>query len=224
MENKKLDLNSIIGFVLIFGILIWIMYQNQPTEAEIAADKANQEQVQNAKIASDAAADTKAEIDPSGADSAAVEKLRGTLGSFAYSATLPSAKSDVTTIENDLLQLKVSNKGGYIVEATLKKFEKFKKNSGDLVKLIKDNNTSLNLTLQTRDNRTLETKNLYFEPTLTTVGGNQVLTMRLKAGPNEFLEYRYVLKPSDYMLDFDVRSQGLSNVLNTSKPLELQWN
>ena len=38
MEEKKLDLNSIIGFVLIFGILIWMMYQNQPTEKEIAAE------------------------------------------------------------------------------------------------------------------------------------------------------------------------------------------
>ena len=37
MEQKKLDLNSIIGFILIFGILIWIMYQNQPTQKEIDA-------------------------------------------------------------------------------------------------------------------------------------------------------------------------------------------
>jgi YidC/Oxa1 family membrane protein insertase len=44
MEQKKLDLNSIIGFVLIFGILIWIMYQNQPTDAQIKADKAKKEQ------------------------------------------------------------------------------------------------------------------------------------------------------------------------------------
>ncbi len=224
MENKKLDLNTIIGFVLIFGILIWIMYQNQPTEAEIAAQKAKQEQIEKAKVVSDQVADKTIEIDVTAGDSAAIEKMRGTLGSFAYSASLPSAKSDITTIENDLLELKISNKGGYIVEATLKKFEKFEKNSGKLVKLIQDNNANLNITLQTSDNRTLETKNLYFEPTLTTVGGNQVLTMRLKAGPAEFLEYRYVLKPSDYMLDFDLRSQGLSKVLNTAKPLELQWN
>ena len=45
MEDKKLDLNSIIGFVLIFGILIWMMYQNQPTEKEIAAKKAKKELV-----------------------------------------------------------------------------------------------------------------------------------------------------------------------------------
>ena len=221
MEQKKLDLNSIIGFALIFGIFIWIMYQNQPTEAEVAADKAKKEQVDQAKTVST----QKALVESSApSDSAAVEKLRGTLGSFAYSAGLPSAKSNVTVIENDLVKLTVANKGGYIVEAVLKKFEKFHKDSGKLVKLVEDNNAHLNLSLQTSDNRTLETKNLFFAPELTTVSGNQVLTMRLKAGPEQFLEYRYVLKPRDYMLDFDVRSQGLSKVLNTSKPIELEWD
>ena len=56
------------------------------------------------------------------------------------------------------------------------------------------------------------------------MGENQILTMRLKAGANEFLEYKYVLKANDYMLDFDIRSQGLNKVLNTSKPLDLEWN
>jgi YidC/Oxa1 family membrane protein insertase len=40
MEQKKFDPNSIIGFVLIFGILFVIMYQNQPDPAVIAAEKA----------------------------------------------------------------------------------------------------------------------------------------------------------------------------------------
>jgi YidC/Oxa1 family membrane protein insertase len=74
----------------------------------------------------------------------------------------------------------------------------------------------------TSDNRTLNTKD--FEPNLTEVGSDQVLTMRLKAGANEYLEYKYVLKADDYMLDFDIQSQGLSKVLNTSKPLSLEWN
>ena len=39
MEEKKLDINSIIGFILIFGIMIWYLYQNQPTEEEIAEQK-----------------------------------------------------------------------------------------------------------------------------------------------------------------------------------------
>ncbi len=223
MEQKKLDLNSIIGFVLIFGIFIWIMYQNQPTEAEIAAEKAQKEQVEKAKVANAVVAN-KATEPVTANDSAAIEKLRGTLGSFAYSATLPSAKSDVTFLENSLVKLAVSNKGGYIVEATLKEFEKTHKGSGKLVQLVKDNNANLNLSLVTRDNRTLETNNLYFEPTLTTVGESQVLTMRLKAGPEEYLEYKYVLKADDYMLDFDVSSKGLGKVLNNAKPVMLEWN
>jgi YidC/Oxa1 family membrane protein insertase len=31
----------------------------------------------------------------------------------------------------------------------------------------------------------------------------------IKAGANEFLEYKYILKPNDYMIGFDIRSQGL---------------
>ncbi|WP_374172252.1 membrane protein insertase YidC [Flavobacterium tructae] len=228
MEEKKFDLNSIIGFVLIFGILIWIMYQNQPSDKEIAAEKAKKELI--AKQEAQAKADkTKTAVLPvAGAttpgDTVQLAQLQKTLGGFAYSATLPSAKEGFTTIENEKIKLKIANKGGYIVEATLKEFKKFEKNSGQLVELIKDNNANLNIQLQTADNRTLNSKDLFFEPTLTKNGADQILTMRLKAGANEFLEYKYVLKPNDYLVGFDVRSQGLNKVLNTGKPLDLQWD
>lgn len=226
MEEKKLDLNTIIGFVLIFGIIIWIMYNNAPSETEIAAQKAKQEQVEQAKNQNKLEANATPTIvaDSTAPDSLKLIQLKSTLGNFAYSATLPSAKENATTtLENELVKLTISNKGGYITEAILKEYERFYKGSGQLVTLVKDNNSSLNLKLQTKDNRTLETKNLFFEPTLTTVGGNQVLSMRLKSGPNEFLEYKYVLRPNEYMLDFDVRSQGLAQTLNTSQPINLEW-
>jgi YidC/Oxa1 family membrane protein insertase len=226
MEEKKLDLNSIIGFILIFGILIWIMYQNKPSEAEIAAEKAKKELV--AKKEAQAKAAT---VNPSAApvalvtgDSTQLAQLQKTLGGFAYSATLPSAKEGFTTIENEKVILKIANKGGFIVEATLKNLEKFQKGSGKLVALIKDNNANLNIQLQTTDNRTLNTKDLYFEPSLTKIGADQILSMKLKAGANEFLEYKYILKPNDYMIGFDLRSQGLNKVLNTAKPLDLEWS
>ncbi|MFH6966860.1 membrane protein insertase YidC [Flavobacterium sp. FlaQc-28] len=227
MEEKKLDLNSIIGFVLIFGILIWIMYQNQPSEKEIAAEKAKKELV--AKQEAQAQADkAKTAVASTAAatpgDTVQLAQLQKTLGGFAYSATLPSAKESFTTIENEKIKLKIANKGGYIVEATLKEFKKFEKNSGQLVELIKDNNASLNIKLQTIDNRTLNSKDLFFEPTLEKIGADQVLSMRLKAGANEFLEYKYVLKPNDYLVGFDIRSQGLNRVLNSSKPLDLEWD
>ncbi len=227
MEEKKFDLNSIIGFVLIFGILIWIMYQNQPSDKEIAAEKAKKELVakQEAQAKADKAKTIAAPVvAATPGDTVQLAQLQKTLGGFAYSATLPSAKDSFTTIENEKIKLKIANKGGYIVEAVLKEFKKFEKNSGQLVELIKDNNANLNIQLQTIDNRTLNSKDLFFEPTLTKNGEDQILTMRLKAGANEFLEYKYVLKPNDYLVGFDVRSQGLNKVLNSSKPLDLEWN
>jgi len=37
------------------------------------------------------------------------------------------------------------------------------------------------------------------------------------------LEYRYELKPNDYMLDFTIRSQGLNDVVNSSQKVNLDW-
>jgi YidC/Oxa1 family membrane protein insertase len=227
MEQKKLDINSIVGFVLIFGILIWIMYQNQPDPKVIAAEKAQKELVAKAAKAKELeqkSIEKAAVAVAATGDSTQLVQLQKTLGNFAYSATLPSAKGDFTTIENEVVKLKIANKGGFIVEAVLKQHEKFKKGSRQLVELIKDNNANLNIALQTSDNRMLNTKDLYFEPTISKLGQDQILSMKLKAGANEFLEYKYILKPNDYMIGFDVRSQGLNKVLNTAKPLDLQWS
>ncbi|MCX6184796.1 MAG: membrane protein insertase YidC [Flavobacterium sp.] len=217
MEEKKLDLNSIIGFVLIFGILIWIMYQNQPTEAQIKDDKAKKEQAAvQAKKQSLA-------VVPVVQDSIQKAQASAALGNFAYSASLPSAKDTVTTIENEFIRIQVANKGGQIVSATLKNHERFKKGSKQLVTLIEKNNAQLNLSLSTQDNRSLQTKDLYFQPTLTKNGTDQVLSMRLKSSETSYLEYQYVLKANNYMLDFSIQSQGLQSVLNTSKPVNLEW-
>ena len=225
MEQKKFDFNTIIGFGLIFIIIMWMMFNNQKEsqKEQIAKAKATKDSIQKAKISLPKQALT-AVVDSTATDSAAIKKLQGSLGSFAYSATLPSAKENVTTIENEVVKLKISNKGGNIVEATLKEYEKYSKGSGQLVELVKDNNASLNLQLQTKDNRVLNTQDLFFEPTLTKVGNDQVLSMKLKAGANAFLEYKYILKPKEYMLGFDLRSQGLNGVLNTAKPIDLEWD
>jgi YidC/Oxa1 family membrane protein insertase len=224
MEQKKFDLNSIIGFALIFVIILWMMYNNRENEVK-EQTKAKTEKAAEKK----AKATTTKEVantitDTTVADSDKVLKLQETLGSFAYSATLPSAKEDFTTIENELIKLKIANKGGFIAEATLKKYKKFDKNSKELVELIKNNNANFNLQLQTKDNRVLNTKDLFFEPTLSKVGENQILSMKLKAGANSYLEYKYVLKPKEYMLDFDIQSQALNSTLNTSNVADLQWD
>lgn len=224
MEEKKFDLNSIIGFALIFVIILWMMYNNRESEVK-QQKKATTEKAIEAKVKQEATKDVAKTItDTTVADSVKIQKLKGTLGSFAYSATLPSAKDDFTVLENEVIKLKIANKGGFIAEAILKDFKKIDKNSKELVALIQNNNANFNLQFQTKDNRVLNTKDLFFEPSLSKVGANQILSMKLKSGENSFLEYKYVLKPNEYMLDFDLKTQGLTSVLNNQETADLQWD
>jgi YidC/Oxa1 family membrane protein insertase len=224
MEKKKLDLNSIIGFVLIFGIMMWIMYKNQPSKEELDK-KAKEEQVEKAKVteALTVQKNTNDTLNVSQKANAEVSKLNSSLGSFANAGVLSTDKPEFITLENELIKLSINTQGGYITEATLKNFKQISKDSGKLVQLVKDNNANLNLLLQTKDNRIINTKDLHFEPTESKVGQNKILSLKLYSGKNAFLEYKYVLKPNEYMIDFDIHSQGMASVLNTTKPADLQW-
>jgi len=218
MEEKKFDLNSIIGFVLLGGIMMWWMYTSQPTPEELEAQKNSTEEVQETPAQSSIA--TK-ELVVQNPDSLTLVEAQKRLGSFAYSESLPSAKDAATTIENDILKLVVSNKGGQIKEAIVKTSVTY--DSLPLY-LIKDDNANFNISFTTSDNRILNTRDLYFEPTVSKSGDNTILSMKLKVSENQFLEYRYEMVPGAYMVDFNVRSQDLSNILNTSQNPNLDWS
>jgi len=225
MEEKKLDINSVIGFVLIFGILMYMLWQNQPTPEEVAEqEKAKQEQVeaeQKVKEQKETIVTTPEDFSTaSTSDSLKVIQLNNKLGAFAYSASLPSAKPNETLVENDVLALTFNNKGGYLSEIRLKQFVDY---DSIPIYLVRDENTAFNINFATTDSRILNTQDLFFEPTVTKNGENTVVSMKLKVSPTQFLEYRYELKPNDYMLDFDIRSQGLSTVINSSQEINLDW-
>ena len=74
------------------------------------------------------------------------------------------------------------------------------------------------------DNRVLRSEDLYFEPTITENGQNKVLSMKAKVSQNQFLEYRYEMRPDDYLVDFTLRTQGMGGILNSSQPVTLQWD
>ncbi len=224
MEEKKLDINSIIGFILIFGIMMFWLWQNQPTPEELEAqEKAKQEQVEAEKKA-EASEQTKVTTAedykaPAVSDSLQQINLQNKLGAFAYSAANASDKE--TLVESDLLALKFNNKGGYLSEVKLKKFVDF---DSVPIYIIKDNNAAFNINFGTTDSRILNTKDLYFEPSVTKNGDVTVVSMKLKVSESKFLEYRYELKEGDYMMDFTIRSQGLSDVINSSQAVNLDWN
>ncbi|GAB5564414.1 MAG: membrane protein insertase YidC [Winogradskyella sp.] len=223
MEEKKLDINSIIGFVLIFGILVYMMYQNQPSPEEIEAQKkAEQEQVEAEKKNSkqNEAVVTAAEDYSSSQvlDSAQVAALQTKMGAISYASTLPG--EEMTTVETDVFELKFQRKGGQLAEVRLKKFVDY---DSLPIYMVKDLNSNFNITFGTSDNRTHNTQDHPFQPSVTKSGDNTVVSMKLKFSESEFLEYRYELKPADYMIDFSIKSQGLSNVFNTSQPIHLDW-
>ena len=224
MEEKKFDVKSIIGFVLIFGILLYIMYQNQPTPEELEAQKiAEQEKVEAEKKASKKE-DTKVTTaddytNVQSLDSTQKVALQNKVGSFAYAYTLSG--EEITTVETDVLQLKFSRRGGYLAEVKLRNFVDY---DSVPIYLVKDDNSAFNITFGTSDNRTFNTQKLPFQPSVSKSGDNTVVSMKLKVSESEFLEYRYELKPDDYMIDFSVKSQGLSGVFNTSQPIELNWD
>lgn len=216
MEEKKLDTNSLIGFLLIGAILLYMLWQNQPTAEQVAAEQqAKQEQIDT----SSNQVSTAKTVENTQNSSSAQQKSK--LGDFAYSLDLASANDSFTVLENDVLALKIDNKGGGLSEVKLKTFVNY---DSIPVYLIKDETARFNLNFSTSDNRTLNTSDLYFEPSLKNDGANKVLSMKLKVSEDQYLEYIYTLTPDDYMLGFDIHSQGLSGVFDTNKAVNFEWD
>lgn len=217
MEEKKIDINTIIGFVLIFAILIFMFYQNQPSAEEIEARRAQQEKIDaQSKVNEPLSQKVKEPNILIPGDSSAIASYKNAIGAFGYT----TASDDITVLENNLVFLRVSNKGGQIVEARIKGYNTY---DSLPLHLIKDGNASFGLTFTTSDNRVLNTNDLYFEPVMSQSGNNQILSMQAKVAPNQFLEYRYEMKPDEYLLDFNIRSQGLNGIINSSQPINLEW-
>ena len=214
MEEKKFDVNSFIGMILIGGILLWWMSSTQP---EITPNtETTTEQIINSD---DTASQNNAtSLPPVINDSLKQVEIQNQLGAFAYSEV--NSSEGTTTLENEVLLLKINNKGGQITEALIKGFQTY---DSLPLHMIKDNNSSFNINFGTTDNRILNTKDLFFEPTFSNNGSSQVLSMKLKVSDNQFLEYRYEMT-DDYMVNFAVRSQGLSTVINSSNTINLDWS
>ena len=214
MEEKKFDINSFIGMILIGGILFWWMSSNQPefdqnteinTEKTINSDSTKKQ-------------NNLTNLPPVLNDSLKRVEIQNQLGAFASS--IINGNEGTTTLENELLLLKINNKGGQITEAVIKGFETY---DSLPLHMIKDNNASFNINFGTTDNRILNTKDLFFEPTFSNNGSSQVLSMKLKVSDTQFLEYRYEMT-DDYMVNFAVRSQGLNTIINSSNTINLDWS
>lgn len=212
MEQKKFDINSFIGMILLGGILLYWINTNKPDETIETSIKTEQ-----------VVASSKKSTESSNLffenDSLKKAAISNALGAFAQSAINGSEGTSV--LENELVKLTIHNKGGQIIEAQIKNYKTY--DSLPLY-MVKDKNASFNINFGTTDNRILNTKDLFFEPTIFKNGENTVVSMKLKVSDDKFLEYRYEIKPNEYRVGFAIRSQGLSNIINASNPINLDWS
>tara|TARA_A200000113_G_scaffold179349_2_gene165012 strand:+ start:10495 stop:12324 length:1830 start_codon:yes stop_codon:yes gene_type:complete len=208
MEERKFDPYQFIGFILIAIILTWMLYQNQPQEG----------------VSQDTSMDTTEVATPKGAPSTVVNDsiaqivLQNTYGDLA--AFMQERPNEIQTLRSDKLLVQVDSKGGNLIKVQLTEFENYQ---SEPLQLIADNNTELNIEIPLRDGRVLNSRDFYFTPTLTKQGDTEVLTLTSGANSGMQLVMDYIINPSSYLIDFQIRSTGLGAYLRT-EGAQLQWS
>ena len=230
-----MDKNTITGFILIAGILLVMQYLNQPSETEINRQNFIKDSIRQEQLRIDSIAEAKKEgiempsitnVIDTLPDSLKVTKLAGDFGAFAPSA---SGKAKEVTIENDLIKLTFSTKGGRIIDAQLKEYEKWSKDSavGELIKEPlhlwenKKNKFEYLIPINGANRSKIRTSELYFDADVK----NNTVTFRASAGNGKYIEQKYALKDGKYMLDYDLNLVGLNKVIpSDAENIELRWD
>ena len=156
-------------------------------------------------------------------------ELTEQFGAFAASA---QGEEQFWTIENQVQRLTFSSKGGFLKKVQLKKYQTY-----DSLQLISFDTVTSKFDLSFfAQNRVINTSLFYFKPYMNgqpysggdmTVAEGDSLTfaMRLLTNdPSKYIEYVYTIRDDNYMLDFDIRTVGLKNVIaNNADYLSLDW-
>lgn len=202
MEENKFDPYQFIGFVLIAIILTWMLYdQNPENEQDVLESKKESNEIKSSI--------------KENSDSPQLDDL----GEFSDIISLKRVNEPIS-IQNSKLKIKFNSLGGQIVELSLKDFTNHK---GDSLYIIKNNN-NFNVEFKTKDGRSFNSSDFIFEPELSTKNFKQVVTYRAKIGENKNIEFIYELSSDDFMINFRIKSEGLSPVLSNDQKNKFSWN
>jgi YidC/Oxa1 family membrane protein insertase len=140
---------------------------------------------------------------------------------------VPSAtgKKEYIVLENEKIRLTISTKGGNIVSAEVKGFKSYKdyKGGNDRALMLFDSDSStMGLSFFVND-IPLETKALYFEPSISEKKGNKMLVMKAKTtDPKKYIEFVYSLPEDSYVSNFDIHVIGLATE-GVTESIEFNW-
>ncbi len=234
-----MDKNTVAGIFLIAIILIGYSLLTNKDKEELEALKRKRdslEQIQARAVSEQKAvkdtmqkkAATIQETDETIEDTATKNKviqneLDRKYGAFAKAAR---NKPEKYILENNLIRVEITNKGGKIYSVELKNYQTY--DSAKLVLFDGDSNRfGLNFFAQ---NRSISTNDFYFLPVerqdkhLKAVDTPQELKLRLYAGEDKYIEYTYIIKPDKYMLDFDIRFVNMDGIIAQNiNNVDLNW-
>ena len=202
MEENKFDPYQFIGFVLIAIILTWMLYDQNPENEQVVLESKKESNEIKSSIKENS-------------DSSQIDDL----GEFSDVISLKRVNEPIS-IQNSKLKIKFNSLGGQIVELSLKDFTNHK---GDSLYIIKNNN-NFNVEFKTKDGRSFNSSDFIFEPELSTKNFKQVVTYRAKIGQNKNIEFIYELSADDFMINFRIKSEGLSPVLSNDQKNKFSWN
>ena len=201
-QEKKFDFNQTIGFILI-AILFGVFYfLNKPSEEQIEAQKKELVQKQQ--------------------EAKKHEQLNNTASQQAFQAVDPTLAQDVE-VSNDKLKVKFSPKGAQISDVEIIGFDAYdakKDGNKDPLHLVKNGSSKFNLSFKTKQGTVLNVADLVFVPQVQKNANNTVITFTANA-QNSQIQYIYTLGDT-YGIDFEVKTQGLSNITAENK-VDLAW-
>ena len=226
-----MDKNNIIGMVLILLCLMAYLQLNKKTPEQIKEMKRIQDSIKMTEQGVDPTVSKKIEEEgltipetttATLSDSAQQIVLNEKLGIFAAAG---SGTDEEHVLENDLIKVTFSNKGGKIKDVELKTYFKLLPDSTgtdikSVLKLMEDQKNRFDYMFPVKGIGKIKSGDLFFDAQKS---GNSI-TFRANAGNGKYFEQKYSLSPDNYELDYDIQFVGLGDALNTEgNTIELQW-
>ena len=210
MEEEKFDPYKFIGVILIAMILTWMLFRNESVSTQnIQSVESNT----NKSLETEFTSNDKDSQRPKYSGSATYQKNNVSETYGAFSSWLEVKEVEKLNLENKNLKIIVSSKGANLSLVNLKQFSN---HIDQPLNLISENNHLINTVIKTRLGLLIETKNIYFNSSKTENNDkSQSLILRANISKNQFLEFKYTLPNEGYKFDFEIRSEGLEDILSS---------
>lgn len=206
-----MDRNSIIGLFLIGLILVVFNYFFLPEPPPAKPAVVNESVLAD----SNAAPSLSEAAEPAVQDSLVKAANEANFGIFSAFA---QGNNELFSLQNNLLQVDISSKGAFPVQATLKEFTTYRKTPLHLF----EKGQSVFSYSYSAAGRVVETADLYFSKHTQT---DSSISLRLNFGEGRYIEHTYTLLPNSYQLSHSVSRVGMNDLLASNiNYTTLRWS